>query len=653
MNVEETVDEERDVPLIESAEKVTAPQEKLLHRWKFKAAEGHPGGVKTKEKREPKADFRTACCSGTLVWRELVQKSFLLTLRNVLINVLPTLLKFGNVRLLYATCHLSLTKLIEPIKVPFAVSLTTIHKRQAPNGIDSALAPREDDGAKGGVSIEAKPITLVLPDVKSKGICFTKKSFGKLYTDAYAGSWKFKNKPPHSSAQRSIVEFILEPLYKLFAPRFAQVVGDVDTTLADTLTELLRCWRRLSGTLHAGQLVRVVGQNVSLVEEENSLRPWIPVRCKLGSCGSTSHRMLLANWASDAVILRHITNPSKLAVAESLEIFKAGNKRFSNKDSGREVVDLRGALQGRVEPRPSREFSSREPTSVSSKPRPSPSEDVCIFRLLKFNTQSITKIAIKTRCDLRKIYSENDIKMAELMVAFCVSVVETKSCFAETPNKKYKITMIAEPLEKGLAEDIKNESVCIETNILVNDTLPFEVEKRLPVRHARWTTLRGTYPERQKYKIHDVVIAQEPPAGSPTQPSSWPHPVSWNRTSSSKRKPPPIGFLHVNRPRPATWPRHPGRTLPRFHLYITTSSKHSTPPSIRSACSASKPTCERTLNAKPSDFHHWQIVPGDSPYKSIVIRPLASVTLLSSSTRSQFRRIPPNMILGSKSAHVQ
>lgn len=37
---------------------------------------------------------------------------------------------------------------------------------------------------------------------------------------------------------------------------------------------------------------------------------------------------------SDAVILRHITNPSKLAVAESLEIFKAGNKRLLNKDSG-------------------------------------------------------------------------------------------------------------------------------------------------------------------------------------------------------------------------------------------------------------------------------------------------------------------------------
>ncbi|XLR50562.1 hypothetical protein S83_001234 [Arachis hypogaea] len=29
-------------------------------------------------------------------------------------------------------------------------------------------------------------------------------------------------------------------------------------------------------------------------------------------------------------------------------------------------------------------------------------------------------------------------------------------CFAETPNKKNKITMNAEPLERGLAEDIEN-----------------------------------------------------------------------------------------------------------------------------------------------------------------------------------------------------
>lgn len=45
---------------------------------------------------------------------------------------------------------------------------------------------------------------------------------------------KFSKKPPHGSAQRSFVEFILEPLYKLFA----QVVGDVDSTLPAALDEL-------------------------------------------------------------------------------------------------------------------------------------------------------------------------------------------------------------------------------------------------------------------------------------------------------------------------------------------------------------------------------------------------------------------------------
>lgn len=47
-------------------------------------------------------------------------------------------------------------------------------------------------------------------------------------------SRKFTKKAPHNSAQRSFVEFILEPLYKIFA----QVVGDVDSTLPGILDEL-------------------------------------------------------------------------------------------------------------------------------------------------------------------------------------------------------------------------------------------------------------------------------------------------------------------------------------------------------------------------------------------------------------------------------
>ena len=43
-------------------------------------------------------------------------------------------------------------------------------------------------------------------------------------------------------------------------------------------------------------------------------------------------------------------------------------------------------------------------------------------------------------------------------MAFCETVVETSQlkCFAETPNKRNKLTMIAEPLDTGLAEDIEH-----------------------------------------------------------------------------------------------------------------------------------------------------------------------------------------------------
>lgn len=53
--------------------------------------------------------------------------------------------------------------------------------------------------------------------------------------------------------------------------------------------------------------------------------------------------------------------------------------------------------------------------------------------------------------DLRELYSEVEVKVADPVVSFCETVVETSSlkCFAETPNKRNKLTMIAEPLEKG------------------------------------------------------------------------------------------------------------------------------------------------------------------------------------------------------------
>jgi U5 small nuclear ribonucleoprotein component len=120
--------------------------------------------------------------------------------------------------------------------------------------------------------------------------------------------------------------------------------------------------------------------------------------------------------------------------------------------------------------------------------------------------------------DLRRLFSEIDIKIADPVVKFCETIVETSSlkCFADTPNKKSRLTMICEPLEKGIAEDIENEKVNVHwqpkqlgkhfvdnyswdilasrniwafgpddssPNILVNDTLPSEV--RLLTRQTR------------------------------------------------------------------------------------------------------------------------------------------------------------------------
>ena len=84
--------------------------------------------------------------------------------------------------------------------------------------------------------------------------CFTLKSFAKIYSvmnatpfdfsqfalklwgDTYfnAKTRKFSKKPFTATSQRTFVEFILEPLYKIFS----QTVGDVDSTLVDTLAEL-------------------------------------------------------------------------------------------------------------------------------------------------------------------------------------------------------------------------------------------------------------------------------------------------------------------------------------------------------------------------------------------------------------------------------
>lgn len=142
--------------------------------------------------------------------------------------------------------------------------------------------------------------------------------------------------------------------------------------------------------------------------------------------------------------------------------------------------------------------------------------------------------------DLRRLYSEMELKVSDPVTRFCETVVETSAimCYAITPNKKNKITMIAEPLDDGIAEDIESGRVKIRDpirkvaqffeqnydwdklaarsiwafgpedmgpNILQDDTLPSQVDKKLlgTVRESirqgfSWGTREGPLCEERK-----------------------------------------------------------------------------------------------------------------------------------------------------------
>ncbi|XP_016112702.1 116 kDa U5 small nuclear ribonucleoprotein component-like, partial [Sinocyclocheilus grahami] len=360
-------------------------------------------------------------------------------------------------------------------------------------------------------------------------------------------------------------------------------------------------------------------------------------------------------------------------------------------------------------------------TATITEPRGN--EEAQIFRPLKFNTASVIKIAVEpvnpselpkmldglrkvnksypslttkveesgehvilgtgelyldcVMHDLRKMYSEIDIKVADPVVTFCETVVETSSlkCFAETPNKKNKITMIAEPLEKGLAEDIENEVVQITwnrkklgeffqtkydwdllaarsiwafgpdttgPNILVDDTLPSEVDKALLgsvkdsiVQGFQWGTREGPLcdePIRNvKFKILDAVIAQEPLHRGGGQVIPTARRVVYSAfLMATPRLMEPYYFVEVQAPADCVSAVYTVLARRRGHVTqdapIPGSPLYAIKAFIPAIDSFGFETDLRTHTQGQafalSVFHHWQIVPGDPLDKSIVIRPL-------------------------------
>jgi len=605
---------------------------------------------------------------------------------------------------------------------------------------------------------------------------FTLQSFAKIYGDTYEGFdvdefaqrlWgdiyfhpktrRFMRKAPHSSAHRSFIEFILEPLYKILA----QVVGDVDENLpricdelgihlskdeakqnmrpllrtvcrkffgsfagfvdmcvkhipspldnaktkvehcytgpltSDLAESMINCnpegtllvhtskqyptqdgtafhvfGRIFSGTLQSGQMVRILGENYSIDDEEDSRllqagRLWIfNARYKV-----ELNRIPVGNWVLiegvDEPIVKTATITEPMEGAEEAHIFRP--LKFNTKSVVKIAVEP-------VNP-------SELPKMLDGLRKVNKSYPLVNTKVEESGEHIILGTGeLYLDCvmhDLRKMYSEIDIKVADPVVSFCETVVETSSlkCFAETPNKKNKITMIAEPLEKGLAEDIEGELVQIGwdrkrlgeffqtkydwdllaarsiwafgpdatgPNILVDDTLPSEVDKNLLstvkdsiVQGFQWGTREGPLcdePIRNcKFKILDAVIAGEPIHRGGGQIIPTARRVAYSAfLMATPRLMEPYNFVEVQAPADCVSAVYTVLARRRGHVTqdapIPGSPLYTIKAFIPAIDSFGFETDLRTHTQGQafclSVFHHWQIVPGDPLDKSVIIRPL-------------------------------
>ncbi|KAK5972838.1 hypothetical protein GCK32_004542 [Trichostrongylus colubriformis] len=583
---------------------------------------------------------------------------------------------------------------------------------------------------------------------------FARRLWGDIYFDK--STRKFSKKPPSSTSQRTFVEFILEPLYKIFS----QVVGDVDTCLPHMMSELnirlskeeqkmnvrpliaLIC-KRFFGDFRA--FVDLVVKNIKspVDNAKNKVEHiWLgPAESKLAT--------EMAKCDANGPLMVHTTKNYPTADATSFRVLgrvisgtiesNADVRVLGENYSIQDEEDCRRLTVGRLWVHVARYQIevSRVPAGcwalIEGIDQPivktatiaelDYEEDMYIFRPLKFNTKSVVKMAIEpinpselpkmldglrkvnksyplltTRVeesgehvllgtgelymdsvmhDMRKVFSEIDIKVADPVVTFCETVVETSSlkCFAETPNKKNKITMISEPLEKGLAEDIENEVVQIGwnrrrigeffqtkyewdllaarsiwafgpdiagPNVFLDDTLPSEVDKQLlgTVRESlvqgfQWATREGPLCEEPirnvKFKMLDAVIAKEPlyRGGGQVIPTARRCAYSAFLMATPRLMEP---YFVVEVIAPADCVSSVYTVLAKRRGHVTTDSP--IPGSPMYSIKAFIPVMDsfgfetdlRTHTQGQafcmSVFNHWQIVPGDPLDKSIVIRPL-------------------------------
>jgi 116 kDa U5 small nuclear ribonucleoprotein component len=407
----------------------------------------------------------------------------------------------------------------------------------------------------------------VLFACSSMGWCFTLQSFARMYADTYPGIntlefarrlWgdiffnpkkrSFTRKPIEERAKRSFVNFILEPIYKLYSHTISESPEDLKDTLAtlgivlkpsqyktdakvllklvcerffgpangfvDMVVEhipspveaaekklkryytgpldskvaksMAQCdqdgplvvqisklfntsdasgfqsfGRVMSGTVRSGQQVRVLGEGYSIDDEEDMSMAkisdvWIAeTRYNIPTDGVPAGNWVLLGGIDNSIVKSATIVPPKLEDDEDAYIFKPIT-HFTE-----------SVFKVAVEPINPSEL----PKMLDGLRKINKSYPLITTKVEESGEHVILGTGeLYMDCvlhDLRRLYAEMEIKVSDPVTRFCETVVETSAikCYAMTPNKKNKITVVAEPLDAGIAEDIERGKVSIKDPI--------------------------------------------------------------------------------------------------------------------------------------------------------------------------------------------
>eukprot|EP00735_Rhodelphis_limneticus_P008737 TRINITY_DN2227_c0_g1::TRINITY_DN2227_c0_g1_i1::g.6655::m.6655 TRINITY_DN2227_c0_g1::TRINITY_DN2227_c0_g1_i1::g.6655 ORF type:complete len:985 (+),score=308.55,sp/Q5F3X4/U5S1_CHICK/61.14/0.0,GTP_EFTU/PF00009.22/2.7e-47,EFG_IV/PF03764.13/2.7e+03,EFG_IV/PF03764.13/8.7e-27,EFG_C/PF00679.19/1.7e+03,EFG_C/PF00679.19/2e-21,Miro/PF08477.8/5.2e-08,GTP_EFTU_D2/PF03144.20/2.8e-07,EFG_II/PF14492.1/1.2e-05,MMR_HSR1/PF01926.18/2.2e-05,Dynamin_N/PF00350.18/0.4,Dynamin_N/PF00350.18/1.9,Ras/PF00071.17/0.0052,Se len=424
--------------------------------------------------------------------------------------------------------------------------------------------------------------------------------------------------------------------------------------------------RVMSGTVTPGQRVRVLGEGYSLDDEEDMTvqeitNVWlyearyrieiskIPAGCwvLLGGVGASITKTATITTHNDAYIFRPLSFNTQSTVKIAVEPLNPS--------------ELPKMLDGL------RKINKSYPLCIT---KAEESGEHVIMGTGELYLDSIMH-------DLRLMYSEVEIKVSDPVSSFRETVVETSSlkCFAETPNKKNKITMICEPLEHGIANDIEKGSVSMNwekraladwfqqrydwdmlaarniwafgpdihgPNVLIDDTLPSEVDKKLlktvkdsVVQGFQWGTREGPLcdePIRNvKFKLLDASIASEPihRGGGQIIPTS--RRVAYSAfLMAAPRLMEPYYHMEVQCPPDCTQAVY--AVLARRRGHVTQDMLKAGSPLMSVKClipvmdSFGFETDLRShtqgMAFVQSVFDHWAVVPGDPLDRSVLLNPL-------------------------------